>query len=130
MDWRGILAVLAGGGIGSVLRYAVTFWMTQRLGPGFPWATFAINVTGSLVIGIVAELTQTRALGGSALVRLFLMTGVLGGYTTFSTFSLDTGNLLRDGNPAIATAYVGGSVLLGVVAALGGIALVRAVSAA
>lgn len=130
MEWRGILAVLAGGGIGSVLRYAVTFWTTQRLGPGFPWATFAINVTGSLVIGIVAEVTQTRALGGSPLVRLFLMTGVLGGYTTFSTFSLDTGNLLRDGNAALAIAYAGGSVLLGVVAALGGVALVRAVSAA
>ncbi|MEO9262971.1 MAG: CrcB family protein, partial [Candidatus Baltobacteraceae bacterium] len=60
LDWRGLLAILAGGGIGSLLRYLVTLGMTQRLGPGFPWSTLLINVTGSLVIGIVFELSQTR----------------------------------------------------------------------
>ncbi|HEV7178960.1 MAG TPA: CrcB family protein, partial [Candidatus Baltobacteraceae bacterium] len=88
-DWRALAAILAGGGIGSVLRYIVFVVVTQRVGPGFPWSTMLINVTGSLIIGIVFELSQTRAIGMPHLMRLFLMTGVLGGYTTFSTFSLD-----------------------------------------
>lgn len=123
-----MLAVLAGGGIGSVLRYAVTFGMTQRLGPGFPWWTFAINVSGSFVIGAVAEITQTRVFGGSPLIRIFLMTGVLGGYTTFSTFALDTWQLLSDRVAYLAFAYAIGSVVLGICAAFCGIALARVVS--
>lgn len=130
INWQQLLAVLAGGGIGSVLRYAVTFAVTQRLGPGFPWWTFIINVSGSLVIGIVSEVTQTRAFGGAPLVRLFLMTGVLGGYTTFSTFSLDALTLTREGNPGAALLYAGGSVVLGIAAALAGVAFVRAFSTA
>jgi CrcB protein len=130
IGWQSFLAVLVGGGIGSVIRYAVTIGITQRLGAGFPWWTFIINVTGSLIIGIVAELTQTRVFAGSALVRVFLMTGVLGGYTTFSTFSLDALVLMREGDQLLAFAYVAGSVVLGIAAALGGVALVRAFSTA
>jgi CrcB protein len=118
--------VLAGGGIGSVLRYAVTFGITQRLGPGFPWWTFVINVTGSFVIGIVAEGVQTRAFGGTPLLRVFLMTGVLGGYTTFSTFSFETWQLINERVALLAFAYAAGSVILGVAAAFAGVALVRA----
>jgi CrcB protein len=122
--------VLLGGGIGSVLRYALTFAIAQRTGPGFPWWTFIINVTGSLVIGVVAETTQTRLFGGTPLVRAFLMTGVLGGYTTFSTFSYDTLTLFGDRAPGLAIGYALGSVVLGVVAAFSGVALVRALYAA
>lgn len=130
IGWQSVLAVLVGGGIGSVLRYGVTFAITQRLGAGFPWWTFVINVTGSFVIGIVAQVTETRAFGGAPLLRLFLMTGVLGGYTTFSTFSLDSLTLLREGDQMLALAYAAASVILGIAAAFAGVALVRAFSTA
>lgn len=127
-DWRALLAIVAGGGIGSVLRYVVTATMTQRFGPGFPWATLAINVSGSLVIGIVFELAQSRSIGMPPIARLFLMTGVLGGYTTFSTFSLDAILLAAERASYLALAYTAGSVVLGLGAAFAGIVLVRAVT--
>lgn len=113
-----------------MIRYAVTFGIAQRLGPGFPWWTFVINVTGSFVIGVVAEGVQTRAFGGAPLLRVFLMTGILGGYTTFSTFSLDTWQLVNERAVMLAVAYAAGSVILGLIAAFCGIALVRGLSAA
>ena len=128
IGWQPVLAVLAGGGIGSVLRYLVTFGITQWLGPGFPWWTFIINITGSFVIGVVAEVVQTRAFGGAPLLRVFLMTGVLGGYTTFSTFSLDTLQLFEERVAMLAFFYAAGSVLLGVAAAFGGVAMARVFS--
>lgn len=128
IGWQSLLAVLLGGGIGSVFRYLVTFGVSQWLGPGFPWWTFIINVTGSFVIGVVAEVVQTRAFAGAPLLRIFLMTGILGGYTTFSTFSLDTAQLLQERAALLAFAYAAGSVLLGLAAAFGGIAMARAIS--
>ncbi len=125
LDARALLAVFAGGGIGSVARYALTFAMTQKFGPGFPWATFAINVSGCLAIGIVSEVTQTRVDAGTPLVRLLLMTGVLGGYTTFSSFSLETLQLINERAAILAVAYVCGSVILGVIAAIAGVAFAR-----
>lgn len=125
-DWRIVVAILAGGGIGSVLRYAMTFGITQRFGPGFPWATFAINLLGSLVIGMVFQLAQTRALGVTPLVRIFLMTGVLGGFTTFSTFSLDLVTLSAEGAPLLAFLYGTGSVIFGFAGAYIGIVAMRA----
>ena len=130
IGWQPMLAVLVGGGIGSVIRYVLTFAISQRLGPGFPWWTFVINVTGSLIIGVVAEVTQTRAFAGGPLVRVFLMTGVLGGYTTFSSFSYETLTLIGDRAQMLALAYAAGSVVLGVAAAFAGVALVRAFSTA
>lgn len=125
-DWRIVVAILAGGGIGSVLRYAMTFGITQRYGPGFPWATFAINILGSLVIGMVFQLAQTRALGVTPLVRMFLMTGVLGGFTTFSTFSLDLVTLNAEGAPLLAFLYGSGSVIFGFAGAYIGVVAMRA----
>jgi CrcB protein len=125
MNASAVLAVFAGGGIGSVIRYALTFAITQRYGPGFPWATFLINVTGSFLIGICAEIIVTRANAPAPLARLFFMTGVLGGYTTFSTFSLDAINLAGDRAVLLALAYVAGSVILGITAAFGGVAFAR-----
>ncbi len=125
-DWRIIAAILAGGGIGSVLRYTVTILVTQRVGAGFAWLpTLLINVIGSLVIGAVFEMSQTRAFGISPLMRIFLMTGVLGGFTTFSTFSLDSVTLVSDRALTLAIAYAGGSVVLGFAAAFAGIVAVR-----
>lgn len=128
IGWQSALAVLAGGGIGSLIRYLVTFGIAQRLGPGFPWWTLVINVTGSVIIGIVFELTQTRALPGAPLLRVFLMTGVLGGYTTFSTFSLDALQLAGERAALLALLYVAGSVVLGIAGAYGGVIMARSLS--
>lgn len=126
LDWRTLAAIALGGGFGSVLRYVVGFAITQRLGPGFPWGTFVINITGSLIIGLVAELSATRALGITPLVRVFLMVGVLGGYTTFSAFSLDMVTLVGDRAAGLALLYGFGSLACGFAAAFAGVALVRA----
>ena len=90
-----VLLVAAGGALGSVARYLLGLWLQPRMGPDFPWATFVINVSGSLLIGIVLGLVQEGMLSSGA--RLFLAVGILGGYTTFSTFSYETVELLADG---------------------------------
>ncbi len=125
LNLRVLFAVFAGGGVGSALRYFVTLAVTQRFGPGFPWATLAINVTGSFIIGIVFELSQTRAIGMPAVTRIFLMTGVLGGYTTFSAFSLDLLSLATERATFLAFAYAFGSVALGFGAAFAGVVIAR-----
>lgn len=119
-------AVAVGGAVGSVMRYLVSTWFTDRLGPEFPWGTFAINVSGAFVIGIVLQLAAARA-GISPYVRLFLATGILGGYTTFSTFAYETYILGTGGLALQGFAYAAGSVLAGVAAAYLGVILVRAV---
>ncbi|HTX58617.1 MAG TPA: fluoride efflux transporter CrcB [Verrucomicrobiae bacterium] len=125
MSWRALLAVALGGGVGSVLRYAVGYAVAQWLGPGFPWGTLAINVAGSFAIGLIAELAQTRALGVTPLVRIFAAVGVLGGFTTFSTFALDMVTLAGERAQALALAYAAGSVALGFAAAFAGIVVAR-----
>jgi fluoride exporter len=128
-DPRIVLAIAVGGGLGSVLRYVVAVFVTAQTGAGFPWGTLLINVSGSLIIGVIAELTQTRVFAMPNVMRLFWMVGVLGGYTTFSTFSLDAVTLAGDRAPWIALGYVCASVVLGVLAATAGIAAVRALHA-
>ena len=119
-----LLAVGAGGAIGSMLRYAVTLVMVERLGPGFPWHTAAINIAGSFCIGAAAAYAQSSA-GFSPIAGTFVTVGVLGGFTTFSTFSYDTVTLVNDGAVGLALAYCLGSVVAGVAAAIAGMALVR-----
>lgn len=119
-----LLAVGAGGAIGSMLRYAVTLAMVERLGPGFPWHTLAINIVGSLCIGAASAYVQGTTSISPAL-SAFLTVGILGGFTTFSTFSYDTVTLLNDGAPGLALAYCLGSVVAGIGAAIAGLALVR-----
>lgn len=120
-----ILLVAAGGALGSVLRYLVGLWTLRGFGPSFPWGTLIVNVTGSFLIGALAE-AITRKFGVSAEMRLFLITGILGGYTTFSAFSLDAITLVERGEPVTAVIYVGASVLLSAIAVFAGLALVRA----
>lgn len=127
LDLRILLAVALGGGLGSVLRYAVTFAMTQRFGPGFPFGTWAINISGCLAIGFIAGLAQARGFGPPA-VRTFLIVGVLGGYTTFSTFAYDTLTLAGEGSHRLAFLYAGGSVLGGLLAAYLGLTAARALT--
>ena len=128
MSWQGAAWVALGGAIGSVLRWLTVVIMAQRYGAGFPWGTVAVNVAGSFVIGAIAEWAAGGVLGVTPTVRLFVATGVLGGFTTFSSFSLDTLTLARDGDAALALAYVAGSVLLSLGAAYAGMIAARLVT--
>jgi CrcB protein len=107
------LLVALGGAIGTVARYWLSGVVAQMVGETFPWGTLLINVTGSFVIGFFAALTgpDGRVFVG-ATGRQFVMTGICGGYTTFSAFSLQTLNLLNDGEYAHASAYIVASVVL------------------
>ncbi|MGB6984925.1 MAG: fluoride efflux transporter CrcB [Candidatus Aquilonibacter sp.] len=124
IEWRAVVAVAIGAAIGGILRYVVGQLFLQRFGPGFPYGTLFINVSGSFLIGIVAELGATRALGMTPLLRVLLATGVIGGYTTFSTFSLDAITLLAEGvfPPFL---YAMASVVLGFAGVAAGIVLTR-----
>jgi CrcB protein len=117
------LLVALGGAIGSLARAWVGVTAVRLVGASFPWGTMVINVVGSLVIGLVAAtaLSPTRTLFTQE-VRVFLMVGFCGGFTTFSSFSLQTFELLREGRPAAALANVALSVVLCVVATAAGYA--------
>lgn len=107
------LAVAIGGALGSVARFWLTAAMTALTGPRFPWGTLLINVGGSLLIGIVAGLTLApERLGWHPNLRIFLMAGFCGGFTTFSTFSLQALELLEAGETVPAFAYMLGAVVL------------------
>ena len=90
------LIVFVGGGIGSVLRYLVSGWVYSILGAGFPYGTFAVNVAGSFVIGLFLAVSSDRFLVAPEL-RAFVAIGILGGFTTFSTFTYETLELFKDG---------------------------------
>lgn len=113
LQFKLLALVFVGGGFGSTLRYAVTLAALRLMGPGFPWGTFAVNVAGSAVMGGLAGFMLSRTPGaGSDALRLFFMTGILGGFTTFSAFSLDTVALWERGAPATAIVYAVASVLV------------------
>lgn len=127
IDARPLAAVGAGAALGGMLRLAVTEAVVARYGSAYAFAATAfINVSGSFLIGIIAELARERA-DLPTLLRLFLATGVLGGYTTFSTFSLETLGFASAGAVGGALAYALGSVALGLLAAVAGTALVRSI---
>lgn len=118
------LIVFLGGGTGAALRHAVNVLAARLFGTGFPNGTLLVNVTGSAVMGLLAGYLAFRS-DLSQHWRLFLMTGILGGYTTFSAFSLDAGLLYERGEIALAAAYVLGSVVLSIGGLFAGLALVR-----
>jgi fluoride exporter len=103
-----VLLVAAGGGIGAVLRYLIGIFLAVRLGPDFPWGTFFVNVTGSFLIGIVLVLVEDGTLSPEA--RLFLAVGILGGYTTFSTYSYEAVQLMANGEELKTLMYIFGQV--------------------
>ena len=112
-NWFSILMVALGGATGAVSRYSMTQWMLRYTTDWtFPIATFAINVMGCLLIGVLAGVGERFNWLNSDL-RLLLITGVLGGFTTFSTFGLETFTLLRRGELWVAMGYVGLSVMVG-----------------
>ena len=122
---RLLILATVGGGIGAGLRYLVQIAMMRWLGAGFPWWTFAINIVGSFAMGVVVTLVVAK-FGNSADMRTFLATGILGGFTTFSAFSLDVANLIETKQTAAAAFYVAGSVGLSILALYAGFALAKA----
>ncbi|MEM0924145.1 MAG: fluoride efflux transporter CrcB [Pseudomonadota bacterium] len=106
--------VAAGGALGASVRFLVGHWALRLMGPGFPWGTLVVNVLGSLAMGVLAVVLMERA-GAWARWAPFVMTGVLGGFTTFSAFSLDALALIERGKPGLAVIYIGASVGLSIV---------------
>jgi CrcB protein len=104
--------VLAGAGLGGLARYVAGAWIMTRYAGRFPMGTFLINVSGSFLIGVLMTLFTSR-LGPHPNLRLFLVVGVLGGYTTFSSFEYETFQAMREGARWIGILYVTGSVALG-----------------
>ncbi len=121
-----VMWVAFGGALGAMARYGVNGWSERALSGIFPWHTFLVNVLGCFTIGVVAELTASRT-EISQPVRLFLMTGILGGFTTFSAFALDFAELVERRAMMQAGTYVFGSVACSLVGVFAGLILVRAI---
>lgn len=112
--YKGIL-VFIGGGIGSVFRYLLSGWVYKILGTDFPYGTFAVNVIGCFVIGLFLTMAEDRFLISPSF-RIFFAVGLLGGFTTFSTFSFETVGLLKDGAIAFGLLNVAVSIVVGLTA--------------
>lgn len=119
-----VLAIFVGAGLGGVMRHLLNAAVTGWLGSGFPYGILTINVLGSTAMGIVAGWFAFAGEGSSTL-KLFLATGILGGFTTFSAFSLDTMLLIERGEPGLAALYVSASVALSVLGLMAGLWLMR-----
>lgn len=124
-----VLLVFIGGGIGAALRHGANIASARALGLSFPWGTLVVNVVGSTVMGLLAAWFAFRADAGvSQHARLFLTTGILGGFTTFSAFSLDAALLWERGQAFAAAGYVVGSVILSLAGLFAGLWVVRAIA--
>ncbi len=128
MNYAVLAAVAAGGAIGSVARYLIAGWVQSAAWAGFPFGIFAVNISGGLIMGILIELMALKW-NISLEMRAFLTTGILGGYTTFSTFSLDSALLIERGAYASAAFYIAGSAILSVVALFAGLWIIRGIYA-
>jgi fluoride exporter len=118
------LLVFVGGGLGATLRHAVNVACGRAFGTHFPYGTFFINISGSLVMGLIAGYLAFKGDAAQAW-RLFIMTGILGGYTTFSAFSLDSMLLYERGEWGLAAFYVIGSVALAILGLFAGLTVMR-----
>ncbi len=123
------LLVFLGGGIGSALRHGVNVAAGRWLGTTYPWHTLTVNIVGSFAMGLIVGWLAMRADGsGSQSLRLFLATGICGGFTTFSAYSLDLVLMWERGEPTAAILYGAGSVALSIIGLLGGLILMRSMS--
>ena len=122
---RLLLLAAGGGAIGAGARHLVNVGCSACLGSAFPWATLIVNVVGSFLMGAVIA-AAVPVLAGSAEWRTFLATGILGGFTTFSAFSLDAWQLWERGSTGLAVAYVAASVILSIAGLAAGLAAIRA----
>jgi fluoride exporter len=121
------IVVSIGAGIGGALRHGVNLAALRLLGPGFPHGTFTVNIVGSLIMGLLAGWFAHKADPGQVW-RLFLTTGILGGFTTFSAFSLDTALLVERGQVGLAALYAFASVALAVLGLFAGLWLIRSIA--
>ncbi|MGO4573700.1 fluoride efflux transporter CrcB [Microvirga sp. 2TAF3] len=127
---KSYLLVFIGAGIGGALRHGVNLGCARYCGIGFPWGTLTVNVVGSFIMGVLAGWLAFKAgAGWSQPLRLFLTTGVLGGFTTFSAFSLDAILIWERGEAGLAAGYVAASVLLSLAGLVSGLALIRTMAA-
>ncbi len=124
--WSRIVAVSIGGVLGVNARYWFGVWINKWTSPQFPWATFLINVSGSFLIGVLAVLFDRWS--PQSRLRLLSITGFLGGYTTFSSYALESATLWERGEKGLAASYLFGSVAGGLVGVFLGIALARAIT--
>jgi len=122
---RTAVAIALAGALGALARWGVGTWFGQRF-PSFPWGTLVVNVSGSFLLGVLFAALIERA-AASPTMRIALTTGLMGAYTTFSTFSLETFRLIEDGATGPALANIGLSLVLGLVAVWLGVSLGRAV---
>ncbi len=122
---NGFLAVAAGGAIGASLRHGVGHVALRTLPTGWPHATFFVNIVGSLLMGLLIGWLALKAEHPSQNLRLFLATGVLGGFTTFSAFSMEAAQMIEKSEMAKAGAYVGLSLGLGILALFAGLYMAR-----
>ncbi|RNI36666.1 fluoride efflux transporter CrcB [Hanamia caeni] len=118
-----ILAVGLGSFIGGICRYLVTLFIQNKFLTTFPFGTMFVNVLGCFLIGIIYALSDRGSL--SPLWRMFLATGMMGGFTTFSTFSNETVSMLRDAEYVPAFSYIAFSIIIGLAATIGGISLIK-----
>ncbi len=123
-----VLIVALGGAIGAAARYLSGAWIIRVMGSGFPYGTMFVNVVGSFLMGLLAVYLMERMDGSWARYAPFLMTGVLGGFTTFSAFSLDALFLMERGRMGAAALYMGGSVVLAIGALFLGMMIARALA--
>jgi CrcB protein len=127
---KAYLLVFLGAGIGGALRHGVNVGCARMCGTAFPWGTLTVNVLGSFLMGAIAGWLAFKAgEGWSQSLRLFLTTGILGGFTTFSAFSLDAVLIWERGQIGPAAAYVAASVALSIGGLVAGLALIRTLSA-
>ncbi len=119
-----LIAIAVGGGIGALGRHFLSSALTALLGAGFPWGIFVVNILGGFLMGIFVEAGALK-FSYSLETRAFLTTGLLGGFTTFSAFSLDASLLIERGEWTVAMLYVAGSALLSIAALFTGLWLVR-----
>lgn len=122
--WIGYVLVFFGGGLGAALRHGVNILTLRLFGFGFPWGTLTVNVVGSAIMGLLAAYFTLDG-GSSPAWRLLLTTGILGGFTTFSTFSLDVVFLWERGEVGLAALYAAGSLVLAIGGLFAGLWLIR-----
>ena len=118
--------VFVGAGIGGALRHGVNIGSARLFGVGFPYGTFAVNVVGSLIMGLIAGWFALKG-GATGHLRLFLATGIMGGFTTFSAFSLDAMLLIERHQWSLAALYIGASVAGSILALMAGLWAMRAI---
>jgi len=120
-----LIFVFLGGGTGAACRHLVNLASLRLMGPGFPWGTLTVNIVGSLLMGILVELLALKFSASSDL-RLLIATGFLGGFTTFSAFSLDVAVMIERGALAMAGLYIAASVIISILGLFLGMHLARA----